>query len=109
MTRALHLVARRRIPAMIDEGRGGTTARRHVEACLSCQAEAARYRSLARLLAGVRRQEAHAPKGLSAAVLASLHGPLRRRSMLQPSHGVAAALAVAGAVAVVTWHRRRAA
>ncbi|MBX3287021.1 MAG: hypothetical protein KF703_16865 [Actinobacteria bacterium] len=83
--------------------------RRHVETCLRCQAELARYRRLLRIMATLGPQVAPPPPGLLGDVLASLEAASERgaaRASLTARRaaylgGIAAATAAAGAGAAI--------
>jgi uncharacterized membrane protein YccC len=92
------------------------SARRHVETCLRCQAEAAQYRKLLRALRGLRGQLVEPAPGLLAELLDSLESGDRRavRSRLTGRRaayvgGLAAATAagVGGALVLASRTRRR--
>lgn len=88
----------------------------HVETCLRCQAELAKYRSLQRRLAGLAAVVYDAPVGMSAGVLAEIEAPRLaaeeappRRTATVVRVGVAAAAAgaaMAAATAVALGVRR---
>jgi predicted anti-sigma-YlaC factor YlaD len=90
----------------------------HVEYCLHCQAELARYRKLLRLLHQLRQGEVVVPPGVVADVLSSLEQAANRRAIRsllagrQLAYG-AAVLAAVGAGAsllvVALWRSRSAA
>lgn len=83
--------------------------RRHVETCLRCQAELARYRRLLRVMATLRAQVSPPPPGLVGDILASLESAGERgavRATLTGRRaaylgGIAAATAAAGAGAAI--------
>ncbi len=83
--------------------------RRHVETCLRCQAELARYRRMLRVMATLRTQVAPPPPGLLGDVLATLEAAGERgavRATLTGRRaaylgGIAAATAAAGAGAAI--------
>lgn len=83
--------------------------RRHVETCLRCQAELARYRRLLRVMATLRTQVAPPPSGLFGDVLAGIESAGERgavRATLTGRRaaylgGIAAATAAAGAGAAI--------
>jgi predicted anti-sigma-YlaC factor YlaD len=83
----------------------------HLGSCLSCQAELARYRRLARLLAQLRDERAELPPGLLNDVLATVERAARSRArppgriVLFVLGGAAAAATVVGMV--LGRHRRR--
>jgi hypothetical protein len=105
------------LPALaLGECRGGRRARGHVEACLRCQAEVARYRRTARQLRALRAVPAPVPPGsveaLVAEVLAAIDGAwtprasqVRRR--VACVGGVCSVATVAGAGVLVWMGRRR--
>ena len=86
----------------------------HLESCLRCQAEAARYRSLQRSLAGLSNEIERAPTGLAAAVETQITSggtvstltPVRLVRLVGAAGAVVAA---AGTVAMVRWIRARSA
>jgi hypothetical protein len=87
---------------------------RHVSACLSCQAEIARYGKLRRHLAALSDFTVDAPRPLVATVSAAIAAPDPIISPEPVSHVgriVAASSAVAaaavGAIAVVLWRSSR--
>lgn len=53
----------------------------HVEACLACQAELARYRRLLRLLAQLRDDRVELPAGALSEIFAELSHAARRRAV----------------------------
>jgi hypothetical protein len=77
----------------------------HLERCLTCQAEAAGYRTLRKALVEYRDEQVSAPPWFVTRVMSLLDHPV-------PEHGgrarirVVAAVVVAG-VAVAVWGRRR--
>ena len=87
----------------------------HVNACLACQAELARYGRLQRQLASLAEVVTEAPEPLAAAVARSIasgeqpHEP--ERGIAHPARVAAAAGAVvaaaAGAAAVAVWRHSR--
>ncbi len=91
-------------------------ARRHVEQCLQCQADLARYRRLLRALHTLRSQVADPPPGLVGDILAALEEAGERRAVLAVLQGrraayiggIAAATAAgaAGAIVLATRNRR---
>ncbi|MHB8440266.1 MAG: hypothetical protein ACYDD4_14070 [Acidimicrobiales bacterium] len=98
------------LPRVLD---GTTYADRrvvqHVESCLSCQAELARYRRLLRLLGQLRDQRSSVPPGAIAAVLTAIERRAQKgavRSALTGRRvavivGVAVSLTAAAATTVV--------
>lgn len=80
-------------------------AQRHVETCLGCQAESARYQKMLRALGELREVRMHAPAGLLDDTLAGIGGPSvitvmtgRRKAALAGAVGAVAAGAAATAV-----------
>ncbi len=99
------------LPALIE---GAGSARwpasgrdaRHVETCLRCQAELARYRRISRLLAQLREEREVLPPGLVRDVLSSVEQVALRRARRGARRGrlalagvLVTAAAVAGALA----------
>ena len=92
-------------------------ARRHVEGCLRCQAEAVQYRKLLRALHSLRTEVLQPAPGLLTEILATLEEAGERhalRSLLKGRKvaylgGIAAATAAgaAGAIVLATRSRRR--
>lgn len=83
-------------------------ARRHLEACLTCQAQAARYRAILRALRSLRDDIEEAPARLLEQVLISLDVVERERSnprVAIAASALAASVVAAAAVAVVRWVR----
>lgn len=76
-------------------------ARRHLESCLACQAEAVRYQKLLRALADLRGVYVEAPIGLLEDTLAVLDAVTGRRLAVLGRHRAAVAGAL-GAVAAGT-------
>ncbi len=77
---------------------------RHVETCLRCQAELARYRRMLRLLHQLRDQRPELAPGALGSVLAGIEvraGQRAVRSIMGGRRGIAAGLAVAGALCAV--------
>lgn len=94
------------LPALLDEDR--TAPHRlssHVDTCLRCQAELARYRRLRRHLRQLRSAEIELPPGIVSDVLAAIEQAAKRsalRSALagrRVAWGAVVALALAGAAA----------
>lgn len=84
----------------------------HVEICLACQAELARYRRLLRLMHQLRSTDVVMPPGVVADVLSALEGAAQRRAVSalltgrRIAYGSAVAAAVGtGAVIVVVARR----
>jgi hypothetical protein len=97
-----------------SEGALGAPLVGHVDTCLACQAEIARYGRLRRQLAALADVTVAAPKPLAAAVTAAIaSSDAASRAVPTPSQAarvIAAAGAVtaaAGAVAVALWRHSR--
>ncbi len=103
------------MPSMLD----GTAAAlpgvvSHVERCLRCQAEMARYRTVLRMLQQLRLQRPEMPAGLLSDVLDALESAAKRKAVRSALSGrrlafgsVAAALVAAGTAAcVIAWKGR---
>ena len=77
----------------------------HIDACLRCQVEAVRYRTLLRTLAALRRELVPAPPGFVGMVRSDLSAV---GEMPKKAPGIETAMAAAGlaAVAVALWRRR---
>lgn len=84
------------LPALMD----GARPPAHVGTCLACQAEATRYRALARRLKEIRHDVVTAPVGMAVAVAAALNGSMGEHSR---SPGLGGAAAAAGAAIFVAW------
>ena len=73
---------RAELPAVLDrEGSAQAGLVEHVEYCLSCQAELARYRRLVRLLHQLRSSEATLAPGVVSDVLAAIEQAASRRAV----------------------------
>ncbi len=72
---------------------------RHFQQCLRCQAEAVKYRKLARSLSDLARTPEPAPPGLAAAVQHRIAGPAPVASTQRAGHTTRAAAAMVGALA----------
>jgi hypothetical protein len=105
-----------RLPHILDHGvpAGGAVVA-HVESCLRCQAELARYRRLVRLLHQLQTVEVEPPPGVVADVLSVVEQVAARRLIRSALSGrflaylgasLAAAGAGAGLVALAVAHRR---
>jgi anti-sigma factor RsiW len=104
------------LPFILDEGRPASTAVvAHVQTCLRCQAELARYRRLVRLLHQLQTAEVEPPPGVVADVLGVVEAMASRRLIRLALSGrtlgyagaaAAAAGATAGLVALAVAHRR---
>lgn len=98
------------LPGVVDGStRLDRGERRHVERCLRCQAELARYRKLLRAMQALRTEIAPPPPGLLGDVLAGIEAAGERgavRATLTGRRaaylgGIAAATAAAGAGAAI--------
>jgi hypothetical protein len=92
-------LTQRRLPAAIDDDRALGRLQSHLEVCLRCQAEAARYRKIAKHLGALLDVHETAPAGLVVAVGRTISGPI---SVDHPEFGASAATraaAVVGAIA----------
>jgi hypothetical protein len=89
------------MPALVDGDEAASPVElSHVESCLRCQAELARYRRLARLLAQLKHEREELPPGLVCDVLASVERVARRGAASSGSRR--RAVFVAGLTATVT-------
>jgi hypothetical protein len=101
-----------RLPAGSGTEGLGRALEAHASSCLTCQAEAARYRRLRRSLAALGQRREPAPPGFVDRVLAALDGdlgaapPERRRGRVASTAGALAATA-AGVAALAWWRRTR--
>jgi len=110
-----------RLPGVID-GRADLDRgeRRHIETCLACQAELARYRKLLRTMHQLRFEMVPAPPGLLGDVLNSLEDAASRSAVRGALTGrraayiggiaaaaTAAAAGAGAAVVIVTRGRRQ--
>jgi hypothetical protein len=86
----------------------------HVEYCLSCQAELARYHKMLRLLHQLKASDVVVPPGIVADVLSSLEGAAKRRAVRsiltgrRLAYGSAMVAAGGAATALVALARARA-
>jgi hypothetical protein len=91
----------------------GRSARAHVETCLRCQAEVARYRYLLRTLRALRDDPLPPAPGTLAAIMSSIEsaGDLRRMVTLRRARRHAYvggfALATAAGATLMLWISRR--
>ena len=105
----LHRIAQRGMPLLADDVAGGRL-KYHVERCISCQAEAARYRSLSRIIGSFASESYEPPFDLVPGVMASLDRPYHEaKRRVKSGAAASAAVAVAGAVVIARLVRRRAA
>lgn len=109
-------IVRMRLPAVECVDELGDRLAAHVEICLRCQAEAARYRSLRRRLGAVANEVLVAPSGLVPSVIARMEPPeneplderrsgLRRVAVAVSAAAGAAVAATAGTIIVVGLRR----
>jgi predicted anti-sigma-YlaC factor YlaD len=108
--------ARDALPGILDGGSPATGAVvEHVEWCLACQAEVARYHRLLRMLRQLRTTEVAVPPGIVGDVLASIEVAANRRAIRSILAGrrlayagavVAGAGAAAALVLVTVWRGR---
>ena len=106
--RVLCRLVRARLPGeLLDTWPMSPAARRHLDTCLTCQAQSVRYRGVLRALRSLRDDIEEAPFWLVDRVLASLDVPGRRssRRAAVAVSAVAASVAVATAVATIRWLR----
>jgi hypothetical protein len=105
-----------RLQQILDGGQPAPVAIvAHVETCLSCQGELARYRKVMRLLHQLRGVEVIVPAGIVAEVLAAVEEAANRRAVRSLLAGrrvaygsAAAATGLAGiGLAVLAWSRTR--
>jgi anti-sigma factor RsiW len=105
-----------RLPGVdsVDELGGRLAA--HVETCLTCQAEAARYRTLRRRLGTLADETISAPETLVPAVVAGMEPPaederrgtaLKRAAIAASAAAGAAVAAGAGTIIVMGLRRTR--
>jgi hypothetical protein len=88
------------LPRLLEEpGRGERQVRRHVQTCLRCQAELARYRRMQRMLGQLRSERPPLPPGAVRSALAAIE----ERAALEAVRAAhrARRLAAAGAGALV--------
>lgn len=104
------------LPRILDDGLPASAPLvAHVESCLACQAELARYRKLIRLLHQLAASDVEPPPGLVAEVLevvgtaakrSMVRSVLTGRSLAYAGAVVAAAGAATGLVALARAHAR---
>jgi len=109
----------RQLPAAVDHGEAvSPEVQRHIETCLRCQAEVARYRKMLRGLHLLRTRYLEPAPGLLAQTLAAIEAEgerQARRAILSGRRlayagaigGAAVAAGAAGAVMIVHRARRR--
>ncbi|HEV3450947.1 MAG TPA: hypothetical protein VG869_07060 [Acidimicrobiia bacterium] len=105
------------LPEAVDANRPvGPAVQEHIESCLRCQAELARYRRMLRSLQLLRTQFLEPAPGLLTATLAAIEEASERRAIrslltgrrLAYAGAIGGALTAAGATAVaVLVHRAR--
>ena len=105
------------LPGLVDDEAGADLAvRRHVEQCLRCQAEVARYRKLVRTLELLRARYVEPAPGLLGETLAAItdaaeKGALRTyvtaRRLAYGGAAVGTAALAAGAAALIIARSRR--
>jgi hypothetical protein len=112
------VVVRLRLPGVDSIDELGDRLAGHVEACLTCQAEAAHYRTLRRRLAVLANKTVMAPETLLPAVVAGIVQPedggrrgtaLRRAAIAASAAAGAAVAAGAGTIIVIGLRRTRSA
>ncbi|MHB1987550.1 MAG: hypothetical protein ACYCSF_06145 [Acidimicrobiales bacterium] len=98
------------LPAILDNREKAPVAVvAHVEYCLACQAEVARYHKLLRLLCQLRTSEIPVPPGVVTDVLSSLEGAASRRAVRsilagrRVAYGSAAVAAAGAGAGLVAW------
>lgn len=104
------------LPRILDDGLPAAAPLVvHVESCLPCQAELARYRRLVRLLRQLASAEVEPPPGVVADILSAVGSAAQRRMIRSLLHGrslayagavVAAGGAAAGLVVLARAHAR---
>jgi len=102
------------LPALLDRrGEPPSEIEAHVETCLRCQAELARYRRLLRLLVQLREETVAPPDGVVAEAIEAIWRAARRRAVRSALRGRRLAYAsglvasVLAAVALVVRARAR--
>lgn len=109
-------VVRMRLPGVDSVDELGERLAAHVEVCLRCQAEAARYRTLRRRLGSLSSKEITAPETLTSTVVARItleetegstnrRVGLRRVAVAVSAAAGAAVAATAGTIIVVGLRR----
>ncbi|MBI2168143.1 MAG: hypothetical protein HYU28_01380 [Actinobacteria bacterium] len=99
------------LPSVGDDNAVDLRAQRHIETCLGCQAEVARYQRMVRALGSLRELHFEAPDGLLEETLAAIGGPsvirvLSGRQKAAIAGTIGAVAAGAAATAVVLARRR---
>ncbi|GIU85671.1 MAG: hypothetical protein KatS3mg009_0186 [Acidimicrobiia bacterium] len=104
------------LPGLVDDDATDLEVRRHVEQCLRCQAEVARYRKLVRTLELLRARYVEPTPGLLGETLAAIteaaeRGALRTyvttRRLAYGGAAVGTALAAGAAAALIIARSRR--
>jgi hypothetical protein len=106
-------VVRHRLPGVDSVDELGPRLTAHVATCLTCQAEAARYRSLRRRMGELAGEIYPAPEELVPAVMAAIEAPeeevgsttLARRVAIAASAAGAFVAAGAGTIIVIGFRR----
>ena len=105
----LHRIAQLRMPLLASDESPGRL-REHVESCISCQAEASRYRTMQRMLSTFSRERYEPPFDLVPGVMGALDRPVAEaKKQIKAGAAAAVAGAVAGAVVIARIAKRRAA
>lgn len=108
-------IVRTRLPGVDSVDELGERFAAHVSTCLSCQAEAARYRSLRRHLGALAEDALTAPDTLVPAIVAGMNEPFvdevaerrfSKRQAVAMSAAAGAAIAAAAGTAIVFGLRR---
>ncbi len=111
-------VVRMRLPGVESVDELGPRLSAHVATCLTCQAEAARYRTLRRHLGALASETVEAPDTLLPAVAAEIRRPpvddkrgsvVRRAAIASAAAAGAVAAAGAGTIIVIGLRRTRSA
>ena len=92
-------LTQRLLPAAVDDERALGRLQGHLAVCLRCQAEAARYRKIAKHLLALADVHAPAPAGLVAAVERRIAGPVAVDELESGTSSATKAAAVVGAIA----------
>lgn len=109
-------IVRLRLPGVDSVDDLGERLAEHVETCLTCQAEAARYRTLRRRLGGLIEETLKAPSTLVPSVVARIESPdvdeasgrsavIRRAAIAVSAAAGAAVAATAGTIIVIGLRR----
>lgn len=97
------------LPAVLDGGEiAGPRVVAHVEGCLRCQLELARYRRLLRLLGQLRVERPQVPVGLVAQTLGMIEAAATRQAVrsILSRRAVGATIAALGALVAVALASR---